>query len=157
MITAYQIRSYFEDHTRSVFVALDGDGNHILTCVILELPWRDNAFRISCIPEGKYKVKRRWTNKFGWHYHIQDVKNRTYILQHPGNYTYQIEGCQLPGTEIKHMNKDKTPDVSTSRVTLNKMLKAFGSEYTLYIGSFAPPTHPHNTPPDYLSSNQPTT
>ena len=28
-------------------------------CLTLELPWRDNARNVSCIPEGRYRLERR--------------------------------------------------------------------------------------------------
>lgn len=141
MITAYLLREYFPDHTRGILVAKDDDGNHVLTCVVLELPWRDNTRKVSCIPEGMFVCKRRWTKKFRWHYILEDVPDRDAILQHPGNFTRQIEGCQLPGEEIKHLDGDAIPDVANTRATLDLMLRKFGNEYILHIGSFYPPKH----------------
>jgi hypothetical protein len=66
------------------------------------------------------------------------VPDRTFILQHPGNYTFQILGCQLPGDKITDLNKDGIPDIINTRATLNKMLSVLGNEYTLFIGSFKP-------------------
>ena len=155
MITAYLLREYYEDHTRGVLIAKDDDGNIVLSCVVLELPWKDNERIVSCIPEGMYLVRRRWTAKFKGHYHLQNVPDRTYILQHPGNYTSDIKGCQLPGLEIKHLNSDAIPDVTNTRVTLDGMLKKFGQEYILHIGSFYPPKFPHKLSPDYASTIPP--
>jgi hypothetical protein len=143
----YQIRDYHPDHTRSVWVAKNPAGNVLASGVILELPWLDNAFQISCIPEGVYLVKRRWSKKFKWHYHIQDVTGRTFILQHAGNFTRQILGCQLPGDLITFLDADKIPDVANTRRTLDSLLKIMGDEYELHIGSFAPPKHPHTIDP----------
>lgn len=147
MKTAYLIRTYFATHTLGVFTAVDENHNTIMECSVLELPWKDNTFQISCIPEGKYRVIERRTDKFKRHYHIQDVPNRTYILQHPGNFTRQIEGCQLPGDRFASLNNDKIPDILNTRSTLDKMLKLLGKEYTLFIGSFEAPVHEHKVNP----------
>ena len=51
-------------------------------CDTIELPWRNNEFQISCIPEGRYKIHRRFTGKFGWHCVVEDVPDREGILIH---------------------------------------------------------------------------
>ncbi len=144
---AYLIRTYYEKYTIGVFVAVGDDGNTLMECSMLELPWRDNKRQQSCIPEGRYTVRSRRTTRFDRHYHIQNVPDRSSILQHPGNYTRDILGCQLPGDYIIDLNKDTIPDIRNSRATLKKMLEILGAEYTLYIGSFEPPTHPHSISP----------
>jgi len=147
MKKAQLIRQYFETHTLGILTALDDNGNATFQCQILELPWKDNERQISCIPEGIYPVKERRTDKFGRHYHIQNVPDRDYILQHPGNFTAQIRGCQLTGSKFTNLNVDAIPDITASRKTLDVLLKSLGKEYTLYIGSFEAPTHPHTISP----------
>ena len=66
----------------------------------LELPWKDNQKRVSCIPKGVYEVKKRHTQKSKYkyeHLHILDVPNRGYILMHIGNYPKNSKGCILLG------------------------------------------------------------
>lgn len=155
MKKAYLIRQYFDTHTLGLFSALDSDGNAIFQCQILELPWRDNERQISCIPEGQYPVKERRTDKFGRHYHIQNVPDRDAILQHPGNFIHQIRGCQLPGSKFTNLNFDPIPDIMISRKTLDSMLKILGKEYQLYISSVEPPTHPHQIHPAKYSTPKP--
>lgn len=150
MMKAYLIRTYLEHCTVGVFVAQTTGGNVLMHCSILELPWRDNQRRISCIPEGRYRVRTRRTDKFGQHYHIQNVPDRDGILQHPGNYTAEILGCQLPGDFITDINKDGIPDIRNSKATLKKMISLLGQEYELFIGSFEPPQHPHTLSPATL-------
>lgn len=133
MKNAYLIRRYFPTHTIGVLVAVDEDQNVLLSCSVLELPWVNNEHQKSCIPEGIYRVIERRTAKFGRHYWIQDVPDRTFILQHPGNYTRQILGCQLPGQAFKKLDSDDVPDVINTRVTLDKMLALLGKEYRLTI------------------------
>ena len=33
----------------------------------IELPWKDNQTGVSCIPEGRYELVKRWSLKFGRH------------------------------------------------------------------------------------------
>lgn len=156
-VKAYLLRQYFKDHTTGVFTAIDDAGNLLFSCCVLELPWKDNQRKISCIPEGEFVVHRRWTKRFKWHYHIEEVPDRTYILQHPGNYTSDIEGCQLPGEKFANLNGDKIPDILNTRATLDKMLVKLGNEYTLFIGTFIPPTHDFKVLPSHYSTIPPAT
>ena len=55
-------------------------------CYTGELPWRNNAHNISCIPAGKYRCVERMSPKFGRCFHLQDVPGRSYILFHAGNF-----------------------------------------------------------------------
>lgn len=86
--------------TQGVLVLPDG-----VFCNTLELPWRDNKPKRSCIPCGEYDVKVRRSPKFGLTYEVQDVPGRSYILIHSGNlagdvakgYLSHVEGCILLG------------------------------------------------------------
>jgi hypothetical protein len=69
-------------------------------CDTLELPWKDNFRRISCIPEGDYKVELYNSPTFGLCYKILDVPNRNYILFHTGNTVADIKGCVLVGRYV---------------------------------------------------------
>ena len=48
--------------------------------VTLELPWKGNQRRVSCIPEGRYWVGRVNSPRFGWTYEVKDVPGRDAIL-----------------------------------------------------------------------------
>ncbi|WP_209391140.1 MULTISPECIES: DUF5675 family protein [unclassified Chryseobacterium] len=75
--------------------------NDRLVCRTIELPWRDNQRQISCIPEGKYRMAKRYSHKFGWHLEIVDVKDRNQILVHPANNAAkELKGCIAPVTHI---------------------------------------------------------
>ena len=66
-------------------------------CDTIELPWRNNERQISCIPEGRYKIHRRFTGKFGWHCVVEDVPNRDGILIHAfNNALTESRGCIGP-------------------------------------------------------------
>lgn len=147
MNTAYLIRTYKKEYTAGVLVAHNEHGKILLSCNVLELPWRSNERNVSCIPEGAYAVKQRESKKFGLHYHILDVPGRSGILQHPGNYTHQIQGCQLPGQSLTDLNDDGILDVIETRLTLTHMLKTLGKEYRLVIWSEQLPDFPYTVSP----------
>jgi hypothetical protein len=99
----------------------------------LELPWKDNARRISCIPKGVYKVVRRNSAKYGEHFHISTVANRSLILIHNGNYHFQINGCILVGKDHKDINMDGYMDVTNSKPTMDRLLKTLPKSFKLEI------------------------
>jgi len=109
------------------------DGTPIYSCYTLELPDKGNQKRISCIPAGEYKVKKRFSPKFRNHFHVQNVPNRSYILIHAGNYNYQIQGCVLVGKRLKDINQDGLLDVADSGVAMKELLGLLPEEFTLII------------------------
>jgi len=75
--------------------------NGKLICFTIELPWRNNQKRISCIPEGSYKVEKRFSEKFGNHLELKNVINRSLILIHPANNALkELKGCIAPVSKI---------------------------------------------------------
>jgi hypothetical protein len=89
-------RTYFPDGTNS---KLECEGK--LICNTIELPWKNNETKVSCIPEGKYFIKKRYSRKFQWHLEVIDVKNRKLILFHPANNAVkEINGCIAPVKKI---------------------------------------------------------
>ena len=67
----------------------------------IELPWKRNERGISCIPEGKYFIRKRYSAKYKWHLELVDVPNRTYILIHPANNAKkELRGCIAPVTKL---------------------------------------------------------
>lgn len=113
---------YEEKQTLGVLYVL-GERNEVLfECKTLELPDKNNERRVSCIYEGVFKVEKRISPKFGLHFHITDVKGRSYILIHSGNFHSQILGCILVGSDFKDINADGYLDVIQSRDTLDQLL-----------------------------------
>lgn len=89
-------RTYFPDGTNG---KLECEGRFI--CYTIELPWHDNVKRVSCIPEGKYLLRRRYNTKFQWHIEVADVENRSFILFHPANNALrELNGCIAPVTKV---------------------------------------------------------
>jgi hypothetical protein len=92
-------------------------------CITLELPWNNNIKKISCIPTGTYNVVRRVSKKYGEHFHIQNVPNRSLILIHHANYHFDLLGCIGVGKNFAIINKDAHLDITSSRDTINMLLK----------------------------------
>ena len=89
-------RTYFPDGTNG---KLECEGKFI--CYAIELPWKNNEKRVSCIPEGKYFIRKRYSQKFKWHLEVVDVKNRSFILFHPANNALkELNGCIAPVTKL---------------------------------------------------------
>lgn len=89
-------RTYFPEGTNG---KLECDGKFI--CNTIELPWKNNEKRVSCIPEGKYFIRKRYSQKFKWHLEVVDVENRSLILFHPANNALkELNGCIAPVTKL---------------------------------------------------------
>jgi hypothetical protein len=95
-----------------------------LTFRTAELPWRNNARRVSCIPKGVYECRWRTSPRFGPCYRIEDVPGRSEILFHAGNFAgdrsrgfqTDVEGCILLGLDVGVMDGQRA--VLRSRVAL---------------------------------------
>lgn len=89
-------RTYFPDGTNGKLECEDK-----LICNTIELPWKRNETKVSCIPEGKYFIRKRYSNKFKWHLEVMDVTNRKFILFHPANNAFlELKVCIAPVTQI---------------------------------------------------------
>lgn len=107
------------------------DNKILFACKTLELPYRDNKQKISCIPKGEYFVVKRKTkySRFKYeHLHILEVPNREYILIHAGNYNTEILGCIIVGNLFKDINGDGLDDVLNSLNTLTQLLEYIPTE-----------------------------
>ena len=89
-------RIYFPEGTNG---KLECNGK--LICNTIELPWKMNETKVSCIPEGKYFIRQRYSRKFQWHLEVIDVKDRSFILFHPANNALkELNGCIAPVTKL---------------------------------------------------------
>ena len=122
-----------EAQTLGTLVLKDDEGNKLFSCKTLELPWLDNKRNESCIPLGNYKVSPRQSAKYNKHFHIQDVPGRSFILIHIGNYKDQTRGCVLIGDKLADLNADGYKDVTSSKATLQKLLKVAPNGFDLTI------------------------
>jgi hypothetical protein len=86
------IRTYYPAATNGRILYQDR-----LMMYSIELPWKDNHTRVSCIPEGKYELVKRWSPKFDRHLLVMNVPNRNSILIHPANDAlHELKGCIAP-------------------------------------------------------------
>jgi len=107
------IRTYFPNGVNGEFLH---DGTRL--CSSIELPWKNNQPRISCIPEGRYELTKRYSRRFGWHLLVNNVVNRSYILIHAYNDALkESKGCIAPVSICTGEGKG-----SNSRVFLKKLL-----------------------------------
>ena len=94
-------RMYFPEGTQGIL-----EWNGTLVCYTIELPWLNNHRRVSCIPEGEYVLLKRYSPKFKWHLHLQQVPGRDLILIHPANDAKkELLGCIAPVSELSGIGK----------------------------------------------------
>ena len=89
-------RNYFPEGTNG---KLECEGK--LICNTIELPWKNNERKVSCVPEGKYFLSKRFSKKHHWHIEVRNVAGRSGILFHPANNALkELNGCIAPVTKI---------------------------------------------------------
>lgn len=124
-------------NARSVMGTMICPGLKLFT---IERPWANNEPFVSCIPQGEYKVVRRHSEKYGAHWHVLDVPNRSLILIHVANYASELQGCIGIGTgqsidprKLRHM-------VTNSRKAMQQFndLLADESGFDLTIRGYRP-------------------
>lgn len=151
MIKLHIDRHYEEKQTLGDF--LIETGNKVFTCKTLELPWLNNEPRISCIPEGIYTVKVRYSKKYKRHLHITNVDGRSYILIHWGNYAGSknprtgmpdILGCILVGQKHLDIDGDGIRDITSSKKTFKQIMSMIEDDDNMVLeicgngGEFSP-------------------
>jgi hypothetical protein len=95
------IRTYYLSGTNGKILFQDR-----LMMYSIELPWKDNLARVSCIPEGRYELVKRWSQKFDRHLQVMNVPQRKYILIHPANdVMHELKGCIAPVSVITGAGK----------------------------------------------------
>lgn len=81
-------------------------GDRALRC--MELPWRDNAPGLSCIPPGTYRAELYNSPKHGQVYMLQGVPGRSDVEIHAANFAgdrtlgwaCELLGCIAPAESI---------------------------------------------------------
>lgn len=114
------IRTYFPNGTNGVLFH-----NSKPVCNTIELPWFDNKQRVSCIPEGRYELTKRYSQRFGHHLLVNAVVNRSYILIHAYNDALkESKGCIGPVSICTGEGKG-----NNSRLSLKKLLAMTSIEF----------------------------
>tara|TARA_R100001163_G_C4939638_1_gene112055 strand:- start:224 stop:625 length:402 start_codon:yes stop_codon:yes gene_type:complete len=105
----------------------------VYECKTLELSWKDNKQNISCIPFGEYLVSIRTSEKYGEHFIVNNVEDRSYILIHQANYHTQLRGCIAVGKKYSDINSDGELDVTSSKNTMKDLLEILPDSFYLNI------------------------
>ena len=101
----------------------------------LELPWRENERKFSCIPRGIYRCNLVDSPSFGRVYLLDNVPERSAILIHPANFAgdtklgwqSELEGCIAPCKKIGTLeNRRMVPQMAgiASRSAFNFFMAA---------------------------------
>ena len=107
------IRTYYPQGTNGVLLH-----NGAVICSTIELPWKNNEPRISCIPEGKYGLVKRYSPHHQWHFELKDVPGRQLILIHPANDAiHELQGCIAPVTVVTGMGKGNFSRLAFKKIT----------------------------------------
>ncbi|RQP07795.1 MAG: hypothetical protein EAS48_10955 [Chryseobacterium sp.] len=118
-------RRYFNGGTNGI-IALDG----VPLCRSIELPWKMNRRRISCVPEGRYRLQLRQSSRYGQHLELKEVPGRDMILIHSFNHALKESlGCIAPVEKLTGEGKGYG-----SRAALDKLLAQIaGAKKPVYI------------------------
>lgn len=125
-------RTYTDNQTMGDAIVLNELEKVIFEFKTIELKWLENKRRLSCIPEDTYRVEKHVSPKFGNCFWIKDVKNRTAILIHKGNYAGSLNpknghsdtlGCILIGRRFADIDGDNIKDVVLSTPVMNELLE----------------------------------
>ena len=108
-------RTYFKEGTNGALF-----NNDRFVGFTIELPWKENKKQVSCISEGVYEIKPRYSEKFKHHLVLENVPNRSLILIHPANdANKELQGCIAPVSSLTGIAKGLQ-----SRVVFQKVLSA---------------------------------
>jgi hypothetical protein len=109
--------------------------NGEFACKTMELPWKDNARSVSCIPEGSYKVIKQppKEDRPYPYFRLPEVPGRTGILIHKISYVSGLKGCIGVGMEFADLNKDGVPDIVRSGEALQMLINKLPDSFTIVI------------------------
>ena len=95
------VRTYYPNGTNGMLFL----GSKLI-CFTIELPWLNNKPLHSCIPEGRYPLFIRYSQRFKTHFLLERVSNRDLILIHPANDALkELKGCIAPVTSLSAPGK----------------------------------------------------
>lgn len=131
MIKIQIVRQYFQTHTAGVLLGLP---KLIYT---IERPWVGNQPKVSCIPEGTYRVAWREANwsRFPRAFQILNVPDRSGILIHSANLARQLHGCIAPGLSRGFIAGESAILSSVAAVNFLESHLPKNSQFLLVIGA----------------------
>lgn len=121
------------NQTTGKLTLFDSNGNPLLKFDTLELSYKNNERRISCIKTGIYIVSRKTSFSKGQCFALHNVLGRDNILIHRGNFNADTKGCILIGHGYKDINFDEDLDVLNSRLAMKQLLNTLRSQTTIEI------------------------
>jgi hypothetical protein len=105
----------------------------------LELPWRENATNISCIPHGQYKTAKVYSPRFSQLvFLLLNVPGRSEVEMHPANwagdmakgYFSNLRGCitlgQERGSIVTPTGREQSA-VMRSGAAIRQLMQAVGA------------------------------
>jgi hypothetical protein len=114
------IRTYFPNGTNGELLH-----NSKRVCFTIELPWLENKQGISCIPEGRYELTKRYSQRYKLHLLVNDVEGRSLILIHAYNDALkESKGCIAPVSICTGEGKG-----TNSLLALKKLLSVTSIEF----------------------------
>ena len=120
-----------EQSDEGTFGVLHTEG---FTCHTVELPWRENQRRVSCVPKGEYPVQLILSPRFGYSYWIHPISGRSEVLIHGGawagdttkGWRTHSAGCILLGD--KRGVAQEQMCILLSQPPLQRLLKVMNKE-----------------------------
>lgn len=120
--------------TLGKLVVLNDSDAVVFSCDTLELPDKDNASQVSCIPKGTYICEKVGVSHIPYpHISITNVANREGICIHCGNFHTDVLGCIITGSAYSDINGDGEPDLVNSKDTFNKLMAILPQQFNLTI------------------------
>ena len=100
----------------------------------LELPWRNNESRVSCIPAGTYSARLSMSPRFKVElWEVLNVPKRTGIRIHAANFVRELHGCIALGKKIGDIDKDGKIDVARSQEAMRMFARACAEYRTMTV------------------------
>ena len=112
----------------------------VLNLHTIELNWRENKRKVSCIPTGTYVCEFKASPKFGMCDHVLNVPDRSAILIHAANFAglvslgqrADLEGCIAFGTSTGELYGQ--PAVLNSKAAIREFVRFMKKEkFTLEV------------------------
>lgn len=112
---------------------------NVFGCDTLELPWKNNAKRVSCIAAGEYICEKVGPSaKIPYpHIAVTGVDGRDGICMHRANYVRDLLGCIGIGDGLADIDNDGELDIIKSKLTFDKVMALLPDKFLLLIS--APP------------------
>lgn len=119
-------RSYADRTLGNLYVRKRGA--QVYSCHTLELPWKDNANEVSCVPAGIYTIELEHSAAFRMKlWELKGVPGRSEVKVHAANFPGQLKGCIGTATRLKDIDHDGKLDAESSRLALKGFMDAMGS------------------------------